>query len=195
VSATERVEALSAEVQAYFDNGYLATNDGDFTELEDFTYDWARLGGYQPFLFADEVSDFFLSAHFKWDSALPNSNPSGCGFVFGMQPNDDHYAVFLDRMKVVFLITDPELGFSKPVSPTRGTGTVKFDYPAQADFTLIVKGAYAYVLVNGEVVGEYTLALSRAPQGSVGVTVLSGTNRGYGTHCEMTDLHLWRPSE
>ena len=31
--------------------------------------------------------------------------------------------------------------------------------------------------------------------GNLGLTVLSGTNRGYGTRCEMTDLHLWIPDE
>ncbi|HET6823094.1 MAG TPA: hypothetical protein VFH34_10615 [Anaerolineales bacterium] len=195
LAATERAEELNAEAQEYFEKGYLATPDGSFRELEDFSFDWAQLGFYRPFLIQDSVGDFFLSAHFKWDSAFRNSDTSGCGFIFGVQPNDDHYAVFLDRQRVLFLITDNTVGFSRPVTPTRGTGIVKFDYPAEADFTLIVKGAYAYVLVNGEVVGEYTLALSRSSKGGVGVTVLSGTNRDFGTRCEMTNLHLWLPNE
>ena len=81
------------------------------------------------------------------------------------------------------------------MSPTRGSGRVDFNYPAEADFTVIVKGAYTYVLVNGEVVGEYTLAQSRSLQGDLGLTVLSGTNRDYGTHCEMTHVRLWVPQQ
>ena len=195
LAATERVEELNAEVQAYFEKGYLSTTDGRFRELDDFSYDWAQLGWYRPFPLRDSASDFLLSGHFKWNSAFKNSDISGCGFLFGVQPNNDHYAVFLDRLKVLFLITDNALGFSKPVSPTRGTGIVKFDYPAEADFTLIVKDAYAYVLVDGEVVGEYTLAQSRAATGGLGLTVLSGTNKDYGTRCEMTNLHLWIPED
>ena len=195
MAATERVEELNAEVQDYFDKGYLATTDGRFRELEDFSYDWAQMGWYNWLPLRDSAKDFFLSAHFKWDSAFRNSDTSGCGFIFGLQPNDDHYAVFLDRQKVLFLITDHTIGFSKPVSPTRGNGVVKFDYPAEADFTLIVKDAYAYVLVDGEVIGEYTLAQSRAAKGGIGLTVLSGTNKDYGTRCEMTNLHLWLPKE
>ena len=149
-------------------------------------YNWLPLG--------ESASDFVLSGHFKWDSAFKNSDISGCGFIFSLQENNDHYAVFLDRSKVFFLITDRARGFSKPVTPTRGTGRVKFDYPAEADFTLIVKGPYAYVLVDGEVVGEYTLAQSRPLFGNLGLTVLSGTNRDYGTRCEMTNLHLWVPN-
>jgi hypothetical protein len=194
-AVTQRVEELNAEAQAFYDKGYLAKTDGKFTELDDFSYDWAQLGWYNWLPLKDSASDFFLSAHFKWDSAFKNSDISGCGFIFDLQPNKDHYAVFLDRMKVFFLITDHALGFSKPVSPTRGTGRVKFDYPAQADFTLIVKGAYAYVLVDNEVVGEYTLAQSRSLNGGLGLTVLSGTNKDYGTHCEMTNLHLWVPQD
>ena len=137
------------------------------------------MGYYNWLPLRDTASDFFLSAHFKWNSAFKNSDISGCGFIFGLQSNDDHYAVFLDRQKVLFLITDNAVGFSRPVTPTRGTGIVKFDYPAEADFTLIVKEAYAYVLVDGEVVGEYTLAHSRSSKGGLGLTVLSGTNKDY----------------
>jgi hypothetical protein len=193
LAATQRVEELNAEAQAFYEKGYLATADGKFTELDDFSYDWAQMGWYNWLPVSSSASDFYLSANFKWNSALKNSDTAGCGFIFDLQPNDDHYAVFLDRTKVLFLITDHSLGFSKPVTPTRGTGRVKFDYPAQADFTLIVKGAYAYVLVNNEVVSEYTLAQSRSLEGGLGLTVLSGTNKDFGTHCEMTNLHLWVP--
>ena len=194
-AATERAEELNAEVRDYFDKGYLSTTEGRFRDLDDFSYDWAQLGWYKPFPVQDGVGDFFLSAHFKWDSALKNSDIAGCGFIFGIQENNDHYAVFLDRQKVFFLITDNRIGFSKPVGPTRGTGTVKFDYPAEADFTLIVKDAYAYVLVDGEVSAEYTLAQSRSSKGGIGLTVLSGTNKDYGTRCEMTNLHIWLPTK
>lgn len=195
LTATQRAEELNSEVQVYFDKGYLKTTDGSITELDDFSDDWAQLGWYNFLRLQESATDFFLSGHFKWNSAFKNSDISGCGFIFSLQENDDHYAVFLDRSKVYFLITDLSLGYSKPITPTRGTGRVKFDYPAEADFTLIVKGNYAYVLVDGEVVGEYTLAQSRPMFGNLGLTVLSGTNRDYGTHCEMTGLHLWIPNE
>lgn len=195
LAATERAEELGAEVQEYFDKGYLSTTEGRFRELEDFSYEWAQLHYYKPFLIQEGVSDFYLGAHFKWDSAFKNSDVSGCGFIFNIQENGDHYAVFLDRQKVVFLITDSRVGFSRTVGPTRGTGIVKFDYPAEADFTLIVKDAYAYVLVDGEVAAEYTLAQSRSSKGGLGLTVLSGTNKDYGTRCEMSNLHLWLPKK
>ena len=195
LAATQHIADLNAEVKAFYDKGYLAKTEGQFIEVGDFSYDWAQLGWYKPLLLKTSASDFFMSAHFKWHSAIKSADISGCGFLFDVQPNTDHYAVFLDQSKVFFLITDHAHGFSKPMSPTRGNGRVKFDYPAEADFTLIVKDAYAYVLVNNQVVGEYTLAQSRSMHGELGLTVLSGTNRDYGTHCEMTKLHLWIPEE
>ncbi|HSL42496.1 MAG TPA: hypothetical protein VK897_03625 [Anaerolineales bacterium] len=195
LTATQQIENINNEIQSFHEMGYLSSTEGQLVIVDDFRYEWAQLGWYNRLPLWDSVSDFFLSAHFKWDSALETSNVSGCGFIFGLQPNDDHYAVFLDRTQVYFLITDHALGYSKPISPTRGTGRVNFDYPAEADFTLIVKDAYAYVLVNGELTGEYTLAQSRPPEGKLALTVLSGTNKDYGTRCEMTNLHLWIPKQ
>lgn len=194
-AATQHVEKLMAEVQKYYEKGYLTTTEGTFAELDDFRHDWADMGRYQVFSLPISVSDFFLSAHFKWNSALVNSDTAGCGFIFGLQPNDDHYAVFLDRTKVYFRISNPELGYSSSVEPTHIMGKMKFDYPAEADFTLIVNGLHAYVLVNGEVISEYRLLAGRPVRGELGLTVLSGTNKDYGTRCEMTNLRLWIPNQ
>ena len=122
VTGTERAAEMNSEILEYFENGYLTTTDGMFQELDDFSYDWAQLGYYLPFLIQDSVGDFVLSAHFKWDSAFQNSDISGCGFIFGMQPNEDHYAVFLDKSNIFFLNADQSSGYSRPVGLTRGGG-------------------------------------------------------------------------
>jgi hypothetical protein len=49
------------------------------------------------------------------------------------------------------------------------------------------------VLVDDNLIGEYTLSQSQPLRGKLGLTVLSGTNKDYGTRCEMTDLHAWIP--
>jgi hypothetical protein len=123
-AATEHAEMLDAEIQSYYEKGYLATPDGQLFELDDFSYDWAQLGWYNWLPVADSVSDFYMGAHFKWDSALRNSDTAGCGFIFGIQ-QPGSLRVFLDRTKVYFLITDRTVGFSAPITPTRGTGRVK----------------------------------------------------------------------
>lgn len=191
LAATQRMNDWQAEAQTYFDKGYIDTVDGTFKEVDDFSYEWANLSYYDMLPTGIEASDFFISGHFKWSSAYQNADISGCGYVFSLQPNRDHYVMFLDRSKVLFAITSD--GHGRIAGPTRGTGRVKFGNPAEADFTVIVKGSYAYALVNGEVVGEYTLAQSRSLTGEIALSVLSGTNKDYGTRCEMTNLHVWLP--
>lgn len=194
LAATQHMSALQAEAQSYFDQGYLASADGRFMEYDDFNEAWAQLGWYSWWTLEQNAKDFYMRAHFKWSSAYRSADLSGCGFAFAIQADNEHYAVFLDRSKVYFVETAE---YYRPFSPTRGTGRVNFgnpfDEPVEADFTLIVKGTTAYVLVDEELVGEYTLAQSKNLRGGLGLTLLSGTNKDFGTRCEMTDIHVWTP--
>ena len=74
---------------------------------------------------------------------------------------------------------------------------MKFGNPAdqtvEADFTLIVNDIYAYVLVDDEMIGKYTLSRSKDLDGNLGLTLLSGTNKDFGTRCEMTNVHAFFP--
>ena len=194
LAATQRMRDLQAEAQAYFDMGYLDSADGRYMEYDDFEEEWAQLGWDQWWTLNQTAKDFYMSAHFKWSSAYRNADLSGCGFAFAIQDNDNHYAVFLDRSKIYFVEATQ---YFRPFKPTRGTGVVNFgnpsDQPVEADFALIVKGNYAYVLVDDELVGEYTLSQSKTLRGNLGLTLLSGTNKDYGTRCTMTNLHVWTP--
>ncbi len=194
LAATQHMSELQDEAQAYFDLGYLNSEEGRYMEYDDFEEEWAQLGWYQWWTLNQTAKDFYMSAHFKWSSAYRNADLSGCGFAFAIQDNDNHYAVFLDRSKIYFVEATQ---YYRPFKPTRGTGVVDFgnpsDHPVEADFTLIVKGNYAYVLVDNELVGEYTLSQSKALRGNLGLTLLSGTNKDYGTRCTMTKLHVWTP--
>jgi hypothetical protein len=194
LAATQKYEDFNKEIQSYYDEGYLDTTEGTIEEVDDFTDDWAQLGWYRWMPLNENVDDFFLSAHFRWMSAYKNADESGCGLIFAIQPDSSHYAVFLDRSKIIFLDADSSYGsYSLPVGKTRGKGSVKFGNPGEADFTLILKGNSVYVLVNGELIGEYSLSQSRILSGDVGLTTLSGTNKDYGTRCEMTNIHLFKP--
>ena len=200
LAATQHAEELNAEIRKYFELGYLSSDQGGVEEYRDFGMEWAQLNWYDFQLLDLNVHDFLISAHFKWSSAYRNANIAGCGIAFAIQPNIDHYAVFLDRSQILFLNADYSVSNrSYAVGLTRGTGRVKFDNPAdqpvEADFTLIVKDEYAYVLVNGEVVGEYTLSKSKVLKGDIALSLLSGTNKDFGTRCEMTNIHVFIPNE
>src|SRR5215211_5674427 len=77
LAATQRRRDLEAEIQEYFDQGYLTTTKGNFRELDDFSDEWARLGYYDMNPIGVQATDFVLSGHFKWSSAYQNADPSG----------------------------------------------------------------------------------------------------------------------
>jgi len=194
LAATQHMSDLNGEAQGYFDEGYTSSADGRFMEYDDFKEEWAQLGWYSWWVLDQNAKDFYMTAHFKWSSAYRSADLSGCGFAFAIQEDQDHYAVFLDQSKVYFV---ESTDYYRAFSPTHGTGRVDFenpfDQPAEADFTLIVKGTTAYVLVDEELIGEYTLAQSKNLRGGLGLTLLSGTNKDFGTRCEMTNIRVWTP--
>src|ERR1051325_4502865 len=70
LTATQHLQDLNAEIQKYFDLGYLTTTDGRFIEYPDFKTEWARLTTYNWGTFNDQARDFYMSAHFRWSSEI-----------------------------------------------------------------------------------------------------------------------------
>lgn len=190
LAATEQAEELQTLIQDFYDQGYVSSLEGEFTPLDDFFAEWPQIGWYQWWPSGDGYEDFVFKAHFNWSTASATPDESGCGIVFGIQENDDHYAVFLDRSRILFLMARGSNVYL--VGKTRGPGRTNFGNPAEADFVVSVKGQSAYVQVEGEVT-EYTLSADQPSAGEFGLTLLSGTNKDYGTRCEMTNVILWTP--
>lgn len=191
LAATQIYEDFLAQVQGYQEEGYLASAEGEYIELPSFDESWAQMDWYRWWWIDEDMiaQTFVMSGHFYWNSALKTANQSGCGFVFDIDiEGGSAYAVVLDRSKVIVLAHH---GYH--VNTTRGTGIVKFTPPAEANFTIVVnnEAKRIYVFVDEEFVGEYSIPLSEAVDGAVGYTVLSGTNKDYGTRCEITDPKLW----
>jgi hypothetical protein len=188
--ATRRALEFTSLLEDLEQRGYLATTEGLMTELDPFYESWAQLGWYQWWTFEEQASDLVFKARFEWSVASPTPELSGCGFVFGIQENDDHYAVFLDKSRILFLMARGSNVYN--VGKTRGSGRANFGNPAQADFVLVVRGQSAFVSVDGDVT-EYTLSVDQTTTGLYGLSILSGTNRDYGTRCEMTEMLIWQP--
>jgi hypothetical protein len=182
------VDEFQALLQTFEENGYIETTKGEISELSPFKEEWAQLGWYQWWPYNEVSSDFVFKAHLNWSTAIATSDESGCGFIFGIQENNDHYVVFLDKSRILFLMKRGSGVYL--VGKTSGSGRANFENPAEADFVVAVKGQSAYVSVNGEVT-EYTLSIDQTTDGVYGVTILSGTNSDYGTRCEMSDVMIW----
>lgn len=182
--------AFDKLILEFADKGYVNSIEGDTIPIDPFDEEWAQINYYQWWEIDQETNDMVFASHFKWSTSSSTPDLSGCGVVFGLQDNDDHYAVFLDKGRIAFLMNRGSNVYE--VGKTRGPGRVNFGNPAEADFALAVKGTRAYVSIDGEVT-EYTLSADQSSAGRVALTILSGTNSGYGTRCEMTDTFLFIP--
>ena len=189
-AATQRSEEIMSVLTGFLDDGFIDTTEGEAELLDDFKQEWAQLGWYKWWPVDGEYANFVFSAHFEWATANATPEVSGCGIIFGLQENDDHYAVFLDKARILFLMSRGSNVYN--VGKTRGSGRANFGNPAEADFAVAIKGQMAYVSVDGEVT-TYTLSQDQSSAGAFALTVLSGTNRDYGTRCTMTDAFVWMP--
>ncbi len=190
-AATQQYDEFYSTVKEYHDQGYISTLEGDYVVLDDFSESWPQIGWYQWWPQDRTITNFVFGAHFSWETASSTPDISGCGVIFGLQSNSSHYAVFLDKSRVLFLRADAASKGAREVGKTKGKGRVSFSNPAEADFSLAVSDKHAYVYVNKEFIGEYTLSADASTEGDFAFTLLSGTNKDFGTKCEMTNAKLW----
>ena len=194
LAATQRVEEFSSLVQKYYSAGYIATTDGEYLELDDYQdesalklqYSWTETGV--------KAKNFIVRADFEWSNAVDTVNTSGCGFVYRVQPNQDHYLIILDAFSGVKLASSTDRGTYSMGSPQNGDEKIS-DFgasPYHARFTLIVNDLKTYVYVNDVYYGEYKLLDYRINgSGALATAVLSATSQGYGTRCKMTNIRAW----
>jgi hypothetical protein len=176
-------------VQDFSEKGYVASTSGSYFELHDFNEMMAQINYYQWWPTGKTANSFIFSARFYWSTASKTPNVSGCGVVFALQENDDHFAVFLDKSLLRFLKSDG--GDSRRLGKTSGIDAFKYDNPDDAEFTLAVNKHQAFVFVDDYKVIVYTLPQNMLTEGELALGIRSGTNKGYGTLCKMTNIRLW----
>jgi hypothetical protein len=192
--ATQQYADFLSMVQTYYEAGQISTTEGQYVVLDDYqdelasklAYAWAETG-----LIA---KNFIVRADFEWSNAINTVNISGCGFIYRMQPNQDHYIIILDAFSGVKLASHTDKGTSSMGSPQNGDQTA-YNFgpnPYQAAFTLIVNELKTYVYINDIYYGEYDLLEYRIlDSGPLAVAVLSAASEGYGTRCQMTNVRVW----
>ena len=190
---TATAQPMADTVKKLFEDGYLASTEGTFYQLEDFDYAWARLNSYAYFPTDYSPKEFVIRADAQWSSASDNANwyNSGCGFVFRDVDEENHYLVYLapaGRVVAFRRVHDKIsiLGISK---------NVPFELKADnANIMMVVQGVKITFFVDGEEVSHASdnlLSSATFEKGRFGMAVYSGTNKGYGTRCKMTDVGLW----
>jgi hypothetical protein len=193
VAATQKAEEFQSLLANFKEKGYIGATEGESTPIKDFKGEFAQLGSYYKWWWPvkeGEYGNFIFSAHFKWNSSGSTADASGCGIGFGIKENGNHYAIFLDRENLFLVRAKGTRLYSMGTSG--GSRYAPIPIPAKADFVLAVWDQNVTASVNGAIV-NYILSSELNAQGKFAFSVLSGTNSGYGTRCEMTDIVFWRP--
>jgi hypothetical protein len=191
--STSQAQPMADLVEELYESGYLSATDGVYYTLADFDERWAQLGWYQYWRTGHSPTDFVLRADAQWDSASDTANwqDSGCGFVFrGDSKEENHYRVYLGLDGYVYMS-----GYYNDIYRQLGRSYYgKVDVPSgKANIMLVVEGSQFTFFVNDQRVhSQYDTAIK---SGRLSLTLVSGTNKDFGTRCKMTNIELWKFEE
>jgi hypothetical protein len=175
-------------ISTLYSSGVIHSREGDYYSLPDFDESWAQIGWYEWWTIGHKANNFVLRADASWESASNKANwdNAGCGFVFSIADNDNHHAIFLDM--------DGYVRTHKVMNgyfyDQQGGYYGKFEIPSDhAELVLAVEKQVLTVLVNGKVVVKYEDKYIK--QGDIALSLASGTNKDFGTRCEMENIDFW----
>lgn len=187
-AVTQQAEGMYSVVQSLKDDGVLKNTSGTYQVIEDFKEEWAQIGWYQWWSTGYQPQDFVISAHTAWESASKTADwyAAGCGFVFHAKDENNHYLIYLALDGNVYMKGYVDSKFRE--LGREYVGKIN-NIKGEADVILAVQGEKIVYYVNGKKVFERKN--KEIPAGDLGLTLVSGTNKDYGTRCEMTDVELW----
>ncbi len=188
LAATQQYEDMAAKVKEYFEAQYISTDQGAFKHLDDYSDSWAQIGWYQwsP-IGRSAPDDFIIRSEVTWQSASKSVQPSGCGYVFRLQENGDHYMIFISLDGYVYSAIVSSGNLQNMGQGYYGKGASD----GSAKFTLIVEDDTYQVLVNDTLVKKFIGRQHDMLSGRLAYTIVSGINSGFGTRCTFTNTQLW----
>lgn len=186
--ATAQAQDFANVLDGLAKEGFLERTAGTYGTIEDFNENWAQIGWYQWWNTGYQPTNFVVRAHTEWESASRTANwfDSGCGFVFRSEDEDNHYMIFLALDGNVYL-----KGYVDGVYKEFGKGYVgKIDnMKGEADVMLVAEGNRILYFVDGEKILDRQNDLIET--GDLALTLVSGTNKDFGTRCSITNIELW----
>jgi hypothetical protein len=163
-----------------------------YSTVGDFDETWAQIGYYQYWSIDNAPLNFVIRTDSTWSSASETANwdQSGCGFVYHAKDERNHAVAYLGLDGNVYVghVVD---GTSKLVGSAYYD---KVDVPeGGAELMLMVNGDKIYFFVDGVQVfsGTDLLLTSKLDIAQLALTLVSGTNKDYGTRCQMVNTDLW----
>ncbi len=190
--ATAQAETLFARIQSLYDEGLVRSTEGTYYVMPNFDEKWAQINWYQWYPTFVSPTNFVIRGDLAWDSGSDTANwfASGCGFVFRAEDNDNHYVAWLTLDGYVSFVRQKSGYQTSLGSDYYGP----LDKPSgNAEIMLIVDDTWILFYVNGKLV--HRRQDQGLTDGMLAYTLVSGTNKDFGTHCLLTNVELWEFDE
>jgi hypothetical protein len=188
LTATARVKPFMDTLQRLKESGVIYQTEGGYVRLDDFDQSWAQIDWFRWWNTDYSPENFVISANAKWSSASDKSNwpGAGCGFVFAFVDKQNYRRAYLGL--------DGNVRLSRKVNNTWNTmarqKTDGVTIPnGDAKIMLVVFDKRISFYVNDVLIAS-ALDTTQKP-GVLAFTLASGTNKDYGTRCQMTNVNLW----
>ncbi|MCJ7657889.1 MAG: hypothetical protein MUO67_01930 [Anaerolineales bacterium] len=184
-----QVGAFSEKLQVAYDDGVLPTMDGTYHRLEDFDESIAKINRFYWWDTGYAPENFVIRVDAHWDTASEQTNwdQSGCAFVFGLEDEQNYNRTWLGLdgfVNLKRLVKDDWQWIAK-----RPNG--KLSIPeGEAEIMMVVFDKRITIYVNGE--KELSEDDPFYTAGKLALSVHSGTNKGFGTQCKMSNIDLMR---
>lgn len=184
--SADKTEFLNT-LQQLKENGSIPVSEGQITSYASFSDSYTNMGTAKYYTIT-EADHFVLSSKISWLSAFsaPNGAVSGCGFIFGAGSDANNYLMTSIRMNgyIYFngLNNGNRLSYGQQYVTTpsmQGEGLL----------TLIVDGSSVSIYFNGNLVSNRNDVV--IPGNGIGFSILSGTNKDFGTQCTFEDIFLY----
>ena len=191
---TEVTNPVMADIKDYYGKGYLPFETGKLYTLDDFSETRPSIKVFNFSRTGQQSQDFALWADIELDTTGSTTYPkyTGCGFAYRVQNNNEGYTAILTNDVVRMGYCTNGLSQCELFGTTHGTGNVDVRDRTKARFSLVVNRDHAYVLVDGVMIGQYSLFTTKLiGMGDLYYGVVSDINDGYWTSCKISNVHLW----
>ena len=190
--ATQQVEdAIWAKL---VDDDLVNFNQGFRYSVDDFNESWAQRNWYKWWPFSYILSDFVIMTYIDWETAEASYGNGGCGFVFRIKDDNQHLVIFLTPKGDAQFGSMNYKGFTyqtihwkNPNLPIYSSMTPPTS--GSADFIVVAENDFITAYVDGIKIYQWYVALTTP--GDMGYTILSGTNKDFGTSCKFSNTRVW----
>jgi len=185
--ATAQAQPLYDMVQKLNQDGTITRNQGVYHPIFDFDESWAQRDWYSYWPTGYRPDNFIIDADAWWQAADKYAEASGCGFVFRESAQgDNHYLIFYSiEGHVMFLkYVKGVYTFLKDKEFDR-----QYVQERSAHITLVVEDNWITTYIDHK--QALRIQENSLTSGNLYLTLVSGTNKDFGTRCKMTNIGLW----